>query len=62
MKAIGIAAFILASFVAVSQGAGYIYNEALGQKGLYYSAGAYCAYETITNWQCGRPCTTNSGL
>ena len=33
-----------------------VYNETKGYKGVYYSAAAYCAYETLTNWTCGSPC------
>ena len=34
-----------------------VYNETLGYQGIFYSAAAYCAYETLTNWTCGYPCT-----
>ena len=27
-----------------------------------YSSAAYCAYETVDNWNCGLPCSNNPGL
>ena len=63
MKPIYLATFILASLASLTVATtNIIYNDAVGNKGLYYSAGAYCAYETLTNWQCGTPCNKNSGL
>jgi hypothetical protein len=63
MKALQLAALVIASFVGLSQTIGTnIYNPVTGQKGLYYSAGAYCAYDTLAKWQCGIPCNKNAGL
>ena len=51
MKAIKLAALVIASIIGLSQGITTpIYSNVVGQKGLYYSAGAYCAYDTLTNW------------
>jgi hypothetical protein len=63
MKPLYLATFILASLASLTVATtNVIYNDDVGQKGLYYSAGAYCAYETLGNWQCGTPCNYNSGL
>ena len=32
------------------------YNTDLGWTSFYYSAAAYCAYETLDGWDCGLPC------
>jgi hypothetical protein len=53
MKAIKLAALVIASIIGLSQGITTsipIYSDVVGHKGLYYSAGAYCAYDTLTNW------------
>ena len=48
MKALKLAALAIATFVSLTQGTtSNIYDDAVGHKGLYYSAGAYCAYDTI---------------
>jgi hypothetical protein len=39
-----------------------IYNHTLGLRGLYYSAASYCAYDTLENWECGKPCKENAAL
>ena len=63
MKALKLAALAIATFVSLTQGiTTNIYNDVEGHKGLYYSAGAYCAYDTLANWQCGTPCNQNPGL
>jgi hypothetical protein len=63
MKALKLAALVIASFIGLSQTITTpIYNDVTGHKGLYYSAGAYCAYDTLSNWQCGTPCIKNAGL
>lgn len=63
MKAINLASLAIAAFVTLTQGiTTEIYKDDVGHKGLYYSAGAYCAYDTLTNWQCGTPCNQNAGL
>jgi hypothetical protein len=63
MKAIKLAALVIASFIGLSQGISTeIYRDAVGHKGLYYSAAAYCAYDTLTNWECGAPCNENRDL
>ena len=63
MKTIILTALVIASLMGLSQGiSSNIYNDVVGRKGLYYSAGAYCAYDTLTNWQCGTPCNRNPGL
>ena len=52
MKAIKLAALVIASFIGLSQGITPtpIYSDVVGHKGLYYSAGAYCAYDTLSSW------------
>jgi hypothetical protein len=63
MKAIKLAALVIASFIGLSQGINTpIYSDDIGHKGLYYSAGAYCAYDSLANWQCGTPCNQNGRL
>jgi hypothetical protein len=68
MKALKLAALVIASFIGLSQGTSNekdpdpIYIDAIGHKGLYYSAGAYCDYRDIANWSCGTPCIKNSDL
>jgi len=61
MKAIRATALVLASLIGISV-AGNYYSESVGQKGIYYSAAAYCKYETLDQWTCGGPCNQNSGL
>ncbi len=60
MKALSTA--ILATLVGLSLQQTNIYKYATGIKGHFYSSAAYCKYETLDNWDCGRPCKENSGL
>ena len=63
MKPVYLATMMLASLASYSEAASNsIYNDVVGHKGIYYSAGAYCAYETLTYWECGIPCEQNAGL
>ena len=62
MKAIRTAALVLASLAALTMAAPNFYDLATGKKGIYYSAAAYCKYETLDNWSCGAPCNYNGGL
>ena len=62
MKAISTAALFLASLATVTFAAPNFYNSTIGEKGIYYSAAAYCKYETLDSWSCGRPCQKNGGL
>ncbi len=38
------------------------YDEKRGLAGVYYSFAAYCAYETLDNWNCGEACTAHSSI
>lgn len=62
MKGIHTAALTLSVFLGVSMSAPAFYTVPMGLKGIRYSSSAYCKYETIDDWQCGIPCTQNSGL
>ena len=63
MKALKLATLAIAAFVSLTQGISTdIYDNVVGRKGLYYSAAAYCAYETLTYWECGIPCNQNPSL
>ncbi len=46
-------ALVIAGLISLSSQS---YNTELGMKGLWYSAAAYCAYETLDDWNCGAPC------
>lgn len=61
MRTIRTALLIAASLIGISQQARF-YNEALGYQAFFYSAAAYCAYETLDPWDCGLPCQKNGGL
>jgi hypothetical protein len=56
MKAISTAVLVLASVVATAFAAPNFYSPVIGKKGIYYSAAAYCKYETLDAWNCGAPC------
>ena len=62
MKAISTAALVLASLATTAFAAPNFYNPSIGYKGMYYSAAAYCKYETLDAWNCGTPCSVNGGL
>jgi len=47
-------------FFALESHSKLVYNETLSYQGIYYSAAAYCAYETLSNWTCGRPCNSSN--
>jgi hypothetical protein len=38
------------------------YDPAIGLRTMYYSAASYCAKQTLDPWNCGEPCSVNSGL
>lgn len=57
--AVATAALCLFSYVSANY---QVYNESRGFEGLFYSAGAYCSYDTLANWNCGTPCIKNKGL
>lgn len=38
------------------------YDLNVGLSAMHYSASAYCAKETLTNWQCGEPCNYQGGI
>jgi hypothetical protein len=56
-----IQAFIMAALIGLSL-QGKIYQQETGLKSFYYSAAAYCLYETLDNWNCGKPCAGRPGL
>ena len=62
MKAISTAALVLASVATTAFSAPKFYSHEIGKKGIYYSAAAYCKYETLDEWNCGRPCNETGGL
>ena len=62
MKAISTAVLVLATVVATAFAAPNFYSPDIGKKGIYYSAAAYCKYETLDDWNCGDPCNVNGGL
>ena len=62
MKALSTAVLVLASLATLSLTAPNFYSVPVGTKGIYYSAAAYCKYETLDQWTCGAPCKYNSGL
>ena len=47
MKAISTAALVLASLATLTFAAQNFYDPEIGIKGIYYSAAAYCSYETL---------------
>ena len=62
MKALSTATLVLASIIGQAMTAPNFYSVPVGRKGIYYSAAAYCKYETLDYWQCGAPCQYNTGL
>ena len=62
MKALRTAALVLASLATMAFAAPNFYSPTIGKKGIYYSAAAYCKYETLDSWKCGAPCNFNGGL
>ncbi len=65
MKALSTAVLFLATLASVNLHqltAPNFYQVATGMKGIYYSSAAYCKYETLDNWTCGKPCEENAGI
>jgi hypothetical protein len=59
MKSIRTAAIFLAALVGLST---QKMHPDVALKGAYYSAAAFCAYDTLDNWTCGRACNNNKGF
>ena len=52
---------VFSSFICLSLQQKF-FDPQLNQRAFHYSAAAYCAYETLTPWDCGTACKENSDL
>ena len=56
---LGILFLLLVIFIPSSQAQ---YNVTLATRSFYYSGAAYCSYQSIDTWNCGKACNYNSDL
>lgn len=38
------------------------FDQQVAFRAMYYSGAAYCAKNTLDSWNCGEPCSANSGF